>query len=483
MVSLRILILALLAVSHLESSVAVAAERLTRPVVRSALHKAVGFFRQQVSSEGGYLWRYSHDLKRREGEGRAERGTTWVQPPGTPTVGEGFLEAWLTCGDPQLRAAAVAAGHHLVKGQLVSGGWDYRIETVPLRRKNYAYRIGGNPKGRNRTTLDDNTTQSALRYLMHLDRALGYRDKQVHSAVEYALQALIQAQFPNGGWPQRYDEFPDAKRFPVRRASYPADWSRTFPKSRYYNFYTFNDNSIADVVRTMIEAHEIYQKRAYRAAAERAGDFMLLAQMPDPQPAWAQQYDLDMHPAWARRFEPPSITGGESQGVMRTLIFLYGKTGREDFLNAVPRALAYLKKSEISKGRLARFYELKTNRPLYFTRKYELVYTDTDLPTHYGFQVGSSLDAIDSAWRGAKRMGPSSPVDASRPVVRKPRKLTAAIIRRAQEAIHAMDSRGAWVEAGELKYQGNGKEEARIISTRTFVRRITELAAYLGARP
>jgi hypothetical protein len=190
-----------------------------------------------------------------------------------------------------------------------------------------------------------------------------------------------------------------------------------------------------------------------------------------------------MHPAWARRFEPPSITGGESQGVMRTLIFLYRKTGREDFLNAVPRALAYLKKSEISKGRLARFYELKTNRPLYFTRKYELVYTDTDLPTHYGFQVGSSLGAIDSAWRGAKRLGPSSRVDASRLVVRKPRKLTAAIIRRAQEAIRAMDSRGAWVEAGELKYQGNGKEKARIISTRTFVRRITELAAYLGARP
>jgi PelA/Pel-15E family pectate lyase len=405
-----------------------------------------------------------------------------VQPPGTPTVGEGLLEAWLTCGDPTLRSAAVDAGHHLVNGQLLSGGWDYRIETDPAKRKTYAYRIAGNPEGRNRTTLDDNTTQSALRFLMHLDRALGYRDKQVHFAVEYALDALIKAQFPNGAWPQRYEEFPDAKKFPVRKASYQAKWSRTFPQQRYYSFYTFNDNSIADVVKTMIEAREIYGKLKYQVAAEKAGDFILLAQMPDPQPAWAQQYDLQMHPAWARKFEPPSVCGGESQGVMRTLIFLYRKTGREDFLEAVPRALKYLKASEISQGRLARFYELKTNRPLYFTMKYELVYTDTDLPTHYGFQVGSKLDSIESAWRQAKRVGPSRPLDASRLATRKRRKLTPAISRRALAAITAMDSRGAWVEMGELRHQGGGREKARIISTQTFVGHIGALAAYLGSR-
>ena len=463
------------------ASPAPAAEPLTTVSARAALHRAVGFFREQVSADGGYLWRYSQDLARREGEGKAGRGTSWVQPPGTPTVGEGLLGAWLTCGDPVLRDAAVHTGHHLVRGQLRSGGWDYRIETDPQRRRSYAYRIDGNPKGRNRTTLDDNTTQSALRFLMHLDRGLGYKDKQVHSAVEYALEALIKAQFPNGAWPQRYDEFPDAKKFAVRRASYQESWSRTFPKQRYYTFYTFNDNSIADVVRTMIEAREIYGKAKYQAAAEKAGDFILLAQMPDPQPAWAQQYDLEMHPAWARKFEPPSITGGESQGVMRTLIYLYQKTGREDFLAAVPRALNYLKSSEISKGRLARFYELKTNRPLYFTRMYELVYTDDDLPTHYGFQVGSNLASIEAAWGRAKRGGPLKPVDASRAVRPGPRKLTAAVKARAAAAINSMDDRGAWVELGELRYQGNGREATRVISTLTFVRQITALAEYLAA--
>ena len=53
-------------------------------------------------------------------------------------------------------------------------------------------------------------------------------------------------------------------------------------------------------------------------AARRGGDFILLAQMPEPQPAWAQQYNARMEPAWARRFEPASITGGESVGACRT---------------------------------------------------------------------------------------------------------------------------------------------------------------------
>ena len=47
-------------------------------------------------------------------------------------------------------------------------------------------------------------------------------------------------------------------------------------------------------------------------AAERAGGFSLLAQMPEPQPAWAQQYDARMQPAWARKFEPPAISSSRA---------------------------------------------------------------------------------------------------------------------------------------------------------------------------
>ena len=52
----------------------------------SALMKGVQYFRQTVSTNGGYLWTYSEDLSERAGEGKATRTQIWVQPPGTPSV-------------------------------------------------------------------------------------------------------------------------------------------------------------------------------------------------------------------------------------------------------------------------------------------------------------------------------------------------------------------------------------------------------------
>ena len=100
---------------------------------------------------------------------------------------------------------------------------------------------------------------------------------------------------------------------------------------------------MADMLGVLVEAHRIYGDEKSMDAALRTGDFMLLAQMPEPQPGWAQQYDAQMHPAWARRFEPASISGGESQGVMLTLLRLYAATGKERFLKPIPRALEYYK--------------------------------------------------------------------------------------------------------------------------------------------
>lgn len=473
---LRVLFVAAAGVALIDGGVC-RGQSLSKKDADAALRKAVGFFRKQVSIEGGYLWRYSSDLKSREGERTASATTAWVQPPGTPSVGDALLAAYKRTGDEYLLAAARETAHALVKGQLKSGGWDYRIEFALKDRRRYAYRVDGRSAGpRNVTTFDDNTTQAALRFLMRIDHELKFKDLAIHDAVVYALHAILKAQYPNGAWPQRYDRFPDPNAFPVKKASYPKTWSRTFPRRKYLNFYTFNDNAIADVIDTMFLATEIYGDKRYRRAAEKAGDFIILAQMPEPQPAWAQQYDRDMHPAWARKFEPPAVTGGESQGVMRVLLTLYRRTGNKKYLEPIPRALAYLKKSQLPGGRLARFYELKTNKPLYFVKDtYKLTYDDSNLPTHYGFKVGSRLDRIEREYRRLLRTGPDRLNRARpRPVYR----MSTGLRDKAAAAVKSLDTRGAWVEDGSLRRAGNSR---RIIRTRTFIDNLEVLSRFIAA--
>ena len=87
----------------------------TREQANAALQKAVQFFRQQVSVEGGYLWQYSSDLSSREGEGKATATEAWVQSPGTPTVGLAYLNAYRRTGESYLLDAARQAATALVR--------------------------------------------------------------------------------------------------------------------------------------------------------------------------------------------------------------------------------------------------------------------------------------------------------------------------------------------------------------------------------
>ncbi len=450
-----------------------------RDQAAKALRKAAEFFRTRVATEGGYLWRYSEDLRLREGEGKAGATTVWVQPPGTPSVGMAYLAAFDATGERYYLAAARAAARALVKGQLRSGGWTYRIEFDPADRQRHAYRTDreGRRK-RNVTTFDDDTTQAALRLLMRVDKALGFKDEAVHEAAAFALDCVLKAQYPNGAWPQGYNRFPDPKEHPVRKASYPESWPRTPPKADYWLFCTLNDNVLADLVETLLEAEYTYGGGKYRAAVERAGGFLLLAQMPEPQPAWAQQYDFEMRPVWARKFEPPSITGGESQRAMQTLLVVYQVTGDRKYLEPIPKALKFLERSRLSDGRLARFYELKTNRPLYFTRKYELTCKDDDLPTHYAFKVSQRLDRIA---KEHERLASLKPEKLRYPPPPPAPAVTPALVRQVKEVIGALDERGRWAEEGRLRSQPPDDPNRRVIECRTFIRNVEVLAAYLKA--
>ena len=280
-----------------------------RADARSTAIQACTFLHRHVSVEGGYLWRYSADLSLREGEGVVDTATVWVQPPGTPAVGEAFVRLYVATGDDVFLLAALDAAEALRRGQMRSGGWQAMIEFEPQRRRKWAYRLA--PPGRKRkdqSSLDDDKTQSALRFVMQLDRALEFRNERVHEMVLYALGGLVdKGQFPNGAFPQVWTSDPrNPNDYPMKPASYPETWPREYQgHNEYWYRYTLNDDLMPDVIDTLFLATDIYGNRRYHDAAVRAGDFLLLAQMPDPQPAWAQQYGYDMHPIWARKFEPP----------------------------------------------------------------------------------------------------------------------------------------------------------------------------------
>jgi hypothetical protein len=457
-------------------------EAPTPAAAAAAMKKAVTFFREKVSSEGGYLWRYSEDLSLREGEEKATESMAWLQPPGTPAVGEAYLAAYLRTKESYLLEAAVETARALVKGQLQSGGWDNFIEFDAEKRKAHAYRVDGTTttgRVRNTTTLDDNKTQSALRFLMHVDRTLEFKDAAIHEAAFYALESLIKAQYPNGAWPQRLSGPPNPAEHPVVKANYQESWPREYPGVNYSGYYTLNDNAQADVIETMFEAADVYGEAKYAECAKRGGDFLILAQMPEPQPAWAQQYNAAMQPAWARKFEPASITGGESQGAVRILMDVYRQTGDKKYLEPIPRALDYLEKSQLASGRLARFYELKTNRTLYFTKDYRLVYTDDDLPTHYAFTVPSNVRKLRSDYEKLLKADPAKVKPATQ---EEKLDMSPALAAAARQAIDSLDSRGAWVEEGRLRASGQPSGGPnRIISTQTFMRHLEALSRFVAA--
>jgi hypothetical protein len=466
---------------------ALAAAAQTPSDVLAAMRRAASFYRHKVSTEGGYHYYYTADLSYGRSESAEGPTQVEVQREATPVVALAYLDAWRLTGEREFLDYARAAAQALVRGQLCSGGWDYLIEFDPAKRRDYPYRADRNcgASRRNVTTLDDNVTQAAVRVLMRVDEALAFSDPAIHEAAVFALDRLVEAQYPIGAWPQRFTVKPDPTQFPVKRASYPNEWRRKWPGSNYQGHYTFNDNSIADAIDMMLEAARIYKSAKYRASAEKGGQFILLAQMPDPQPAWAQQYDADMHPAWARVFEPPSVTGGESQGVMRVLMTLYRETGDRKYLEPIPRALAYFQRSFVERTGdevfrripegpvLARFYELKTNRPIYVTKGsrmiaqglgsrlvdgYQLSYTPESVITHYGVLIsGREIATLEKDYQA---LAAADPKTVARPdrlrglspwserAHAAPR--AAALAPEVKRLMAAMDGRGAWTKTGVI---------------------------------
>lgn len=444
--------------------------------VAAAMKRAATFYRTQVATHGGYVYHYTLDLQTRWGEGPATKDQIWVQPPGTPTVGMAYLAAYRATGDAFYLDAAREAAEAIVYGQLRSGGWRNLVDFDPQSKRTAMYRNGRGQKknGDDNSTLDDDITQSATRLLIQADEALQFKHAAIHDAAQIALEAVLKAQYANGAFPQVWTGPVETQ--PVVAASYPDyDWRTEGRIKEYWTRYTLNDGVAGQVASMLLEAHRVYKDDRYKAALKKLGDFLLLAQMPEPQPAWCQQYGYDMKPIWARKFEPPAVSGRESQDALETLLKVYYATGDRKYLEPFPRALAYLKKSVLPDGQLARYYELQSNKPLYMNRdgeKYFLTYDDAKLPDHYGWKTASRLDEIERRYESAKQSNVTGV-------------LTLWDEQAMRRTVAALDAEGRWIDvyAGErLVGQPKFAAGAKYLSSETFSKNLERLATYLTVR-
>lgn len=443
------------------------------------MKRAATHFSEKVAVEGGHVY-YVTLEGRRLGEGEATASEIWVQAPGTPAVGEALLDAFAATDDPFYLEAATQAGRALLHGQLESGGWRNSIDFDPAGPRADRYRNGkGRSKGKNFSTLDDGITQGALCFLMRLDAAGGRAVPEIREAVEYALPRLLEAQYANGAFPQGWTG-PVPER-PVVRASFPDyDWRSEGRIKEYWNEYTLNDGLALTLTKTLRTAHRVYGKPEYLEALARFGEFLLLAQLPDPQPAWAQQYGPEMHPIWARAFEPPAVSGRESEDVLLALIEIAEATGEDKFLAPVVPAVKYLEASLLPDGQLARYYEMRSNRPLYMNRSgksYSLTHDDSDLPDHYGWKSRPRIERIKAAYRA--RLAGRSVAESTAPA--------AVGASTAVEILQSLDDEGRWVSthgaAGErLVGQPKFAVGERYLSSEGFARNLRALSSFVTPR-
>ena len=225
-------------------------------------------------------------------------------------------------------------------------------------------------------TFDNGATTNELRFLARASRATN--QPRYQQAFLKGLSHILEAQYPNGGWPQFY---PLSKRYP--------------------RHITFNDNvmvRILELLRDVSESSDYgFLKTEYRTKAEAAVtkgiDCILRTQIKQngKRTVWCAQHDeKTFEPAWARSYEPPSLSGAESVGIVRLLMSVEEPT--PEIIAAIEGSIEWFRSVAIHGARLdkftnaerqddrrivadpgarplwARFYEIGSNRPIFLDR-------------------------------------------------------------------------------------------------------------------
>lgn len=374
-----------------------------RAAVLEAMKRASRFMVEEAAVGGGYVWNVLPDFSRRWGELEASPTMIWVQPPGTATMGHLFLDAYHATGDEFYYEAAKSAADALVRGQHPAGGWNYVIDTAGEESlKQWYATIGANAwrleefqHYYGNATFDDAGTAEASQLMLRL--YLEKRDRKYLEPLNKAIAFVLDSQYPNGGWPQRYPF---------------VEGGGLHGKPDYTPYITFNDDVAGENLEFLIYAYHGLARNGrgdarVLDAIHRGMDIFIKTQQPHPQPAWGLQHFPDtLKPAGARTIEPQAFATHATGTNIRSMLGFYRLTGDRKYLERLPEALDWLDQVKTPQNLLApgrthpTFILEGSNTPVYIHRKGSNIangqyYADdnpNNLVVHYG-----SFRSIDTA--------------------------------------------------------------------------------------
>jgi len=296
-------------------------------------------------------------------------------------------------------AEAVRIADNLLLYQFDNGGWDKNIDmAAPLGEEQREQLIAAKSDPSEHTTIDNSATYTQIQYLAKVYHATG--EQRFADAFLRGIHYLLEAQYPNGGWPQYY---------PLREG--------------YYGRITYNDGAMVGAMETLRMAArgeggyevvpEVDRERA-REAVELGVACILKSQVivDGERTVWCAQHDeKTLQPAPARTYELISLSGSESVGITRFLMSIDQPS--PEIVRAVEGAIAWFSAVKIDGLRYgtvpapemtegidrlatpdpdapplwARFYEIGTNRPMFSGRdgvkKYSVAEIEWERRTGY----------------------------------------------------------------------------------------------------
>jgi PelA/Pel-15E family pectate lyase len=294
--------------------------------------------------------------------------------------------------------------------QKESGGWEKNIDMAAMLTQAEKEALIKSKSG-GETTIDNGATYTQLEYLAQVITASLLKSTPPNNFPKYkeafnrGLDFLFAAQYENGGYPQF---------FPLRKG--------------YYTHITFNDNAMINVLKLMREIAKrkeyytfIDEERRLKAekAVEKALPLILKTQVEvnGVKTVWAAQYDENtLQPAPARKFEPISLTAGESVGILRFL--MYDSKPNQATIDAVDAAINWYRANKIEGLRWerkngessiirdknaapiwGRFYELKTMKPIFIGRDavihYDVMKIDAERRNGYSWYVSEPNELLE----------------------------------------------------------------------------------------